>query len=86
MTGQNHLEFPHRLSPGSRHNISLTIYETYNEYPRQGTNEGKCYHTAKRNDDLFSISPIMLLLASDVLEVDEITDDVSFFASRFINV
>lgn len=28
----------------------------------------------------------MLLLASDALEVDEIKDDVSFFASRFINV
>jgi hypothetical protein len=43
-------------------------------------------HTAKRNVDLFSISPIMLLLASAELLVEEVSDEVSFFASRFINV
>ena len=44
------------------------------------------YRTANRKDDLFSISPIMLLRAYGTLDVEKIKDDVSFFASRFIKV
>lgn len=42
--------------------------------------------TAKRNVDRFSISPIILLLASAVLDVVEPREVGSFFASRFISV
>ena len=41
--------------------------------------------TANRNVDLFSISPIILLLASETLD-DTDPRDVSFFASRFMRL
>lgn len=42
--------------------------------------------TANRNVDLFSISPIMLLLLSETFDVFDPKEVVSFLASRFMRL
>ena len=87
MTEQNHLEFLHQLSPNYTNMKEQKKMRT-DPISKQNTQRKirVIRHTAKRKVDLFSISPIILLLAFAVLEVVDIRFVVSFFDSRFIKL